>query len=138
MIAQEKPSLETIASFFNIIGFNTSIKQTVEGRSGARYIIDIVAKKLEAPIERFILVKCKLPDKAEILRVDEVTEFWARTFDIGADRGIIITTSKLDENAERYARFNKIPIIQGKNVDELKKDILLQWREEYREDIKKK
>lgn len=131
MIAQKRIGIETIASFFNIIGFTTSIKQTVEGRSGAKYVVDMVAKKAEAPIERFILVKCKLPEKAELLRVDEVTEFWAKTFDIGADRGIIITTSKLDENAERYARFNKIPIIQGKNADELKKEILLQWHEEY-------
>jgi hypothetical protein len=103
------------------------VKEDVKGKSGASYEVDIVAKKAEMPLERFLLVKCKLAEKTEVLRVDEVTSFWALIFDVGADRGMIVTTAKVSEDAEVFANFNKIPIIYGRDKEELKNKLLVEW-----------
>ena len=123
----EVDQLEEIATCLKQSGYSIGIKEKVQGKSGANYIIDIIAKKAELPMERVLLVKCKLQKKTEVLRIDEVTAFWAQIFDTGADRGLIITTANILEDAKIFAHFNKIPTIYGKNLEDLKRKLLVEW-----------
>jgi general secretion pathway protein E len=125
--ASEVERLKDVASCLERTGYKTSVKETVRGKSGASYEVDVVAKKAELPLERILLIKCKLAEKTEILRVDEVTSFWAQIFDVGADRGMIVTTARVSEDAEVFANFHRIPIIYGRDEEELKNKLLVEW-----------
>jgi restriction endonuclease Mrr len=85
--------------------------------------VDIVAEKFEIPVNRLIIIKCKAQEVDPLLRPDEVLQFWAQVFDVRADRGIIVTTCGLTEDAIKFADHYGINIIKGKSLEDLKRNM---------------
>lgn len=112
-----------IAMLFSMLGYRTQIQKTIRGRSGMSHKVDIVAEKFEIPIKRLIIIKCKIQEVDPLLRPDEVLQFWARVFDVRADRGIIVTTCGLTEDAIKFANHYGINIIKGKSLEDLKRNV---------------
>jgi len=114
---------EDVMTIFRMLGYDVAYKKTLTGRSGVEHVIDIVVEKTEPPGSRMILIKCTTYEGKSSLRLDEIIQFWGRTYDIGA-QGLIITTSKLTEDASRFADFYKIKVIETCGGVDLKNTLM--------------
>jgi len=111
----EKQGLkQDIANVFNALGYKASYDIRIKGKSGVNHLIDLVAEKpgQSKPRHRVILVECKPYSGDFALRTDEVIVFWGKVFDISKE-GLIVTTGKVSENAWKFAKYYKIPIVHG-------------------------
>lgn len=86
--------------------------------------VEIVAEKIEIPLNRLLIIKCKTRESDPFLRPDEVLHFWAQVFDAKADRGVIITTCRPTEDATKFANHYGISIIEGRSYEDTKSKIL--------------
>jgi len=110
-----------VATLLSLCGYETKIYKILTGRSGMRHKIDIVAEKFEMPIEQVLLIKCKAKEESLCLRMDEVLLFYVQVLDTTADHGIIITTCEIPEDAVKFANYYRIRIIQGENMEEIRR-----------------
>lgn len=110
-----------IAKLFRMLGYLAQSPMFARGRSGVYHEMDVIAQKAEGVLERFLVIKTKDYREEPILRLDDVLGFWAQVVDIGADRGIIVTTCGTEESAIKFASFYGIRIIEGRGLDELRR-----------------
>jgi len=114
---------ENVARLFTMLGYKTRIRKRVKGRSRMKHELDIVAEKVEIPVDRLILIKCKIREADPFLRANEVLPFWAQVFDLKADRGLIVTTCRTTGDAIKFSRHYGISVIEGRSYEELKSTI---------------
>lgn len=95
----------------NIPGKDLRIKHNTcfTGRSGYEHQVDISAEMKVAGVRLLILVECK--SSAEIVETSEILEFASRIEDIGAHKGIIVTTHGFQSGALQLAKSKGIALI---------------------------
>lgn len=103
-----------------MLGYQAKSPAIVRGRSGAYHEVDIVAESGEDVLERLLVVKAKDYHEDPFLRLDEVLGFWAQVEDVGADRGIIVTTCGMEKSTIEFASYYGIRIIEGRDFEELR------------------
>jgi hypothetical protein len=79
------------------------------GKSGHDHQIDVAAEIKLAGIKLLILVECKYYSK--VVGIDEVMEFAARIEDIGAHKGIVVTTRGFQKGAFKMAKSKGIALV---------------------------
>jgi len=119
----EEDLRKEIVSTLSIFCFDIKISKTVEGRSGIKHEIDVVAEKRDTSPTR-LFIKCKSFTEETFLRLDEVLCFWAQIIDAAADRGVIVTTCKVSESAAKFAEHHQILIITGRGPNDLRYKLL--------------
>jgi hypothetical protein len=117
MKADAKVSLDKeVLSAFDAIGYTTYYKLKLRGKSGVEHAVNIMVEKAKHPTMKKLLIECKSCEVDSTLKIDEVIVFWGKIFDTGAD-GLIIATSKATENAQRFAEFYGIKIIEARGMN---------------------
>jgi restriction endonuclease Mrr len=63
-------------------------------------------------------VQCKRYAGSNTVKIEEVKAFWATLDDVGATRGLVATTSQLEEGARSYcsARRYRLAAAEGEHV----------------------
>ena len=80
-----------------------------KGQSGHEHQIDVSAELTLAGCQILILVECKNYKAA--IGIDDLLEFAARLRDIGAHKGIVVTTVGYQEGAKKIAEANGIALV---------------------------
>lgn len=79
------------------------------GKSGHNHQIDVSAELKLAGIKILILVECKLYSKK--VGIDDILEFATRMDDIGAHKGIIVTTVGFQKGTAKIAKSKGIALV---------------------------
>ncbi|MGB9728870.1 MAG: restriction endonuclease [Thermoprotei archaeon] len=98
---------EKIAQYFSLLGYNVTRNLRIKGKSGALHEIDVYAEK-EGP-EGKIRIIIEAKDYSEPVTKEWVMKLAEVKEDIGADKAILITSSRFTPSA--------IAIAQNKGVD---------------------
>jgi hypothetical protein len=79
------------------------------GKSGHQHQIDVSMTFSVAGVKVLVLVECKYYSSK--VKIDDVLEFATRLDDIGAHKGIVVTTIGYQEGAEKLARSKGIALV---------------------------
>ena len=82
-----------------------------KGKSGHDHQIDVSAELTLGGLEMLILTECKY--YSHCVGVDDVMEFAYRIQDIGAHKGVLVTTIGFQEGARKIAQSHKITLIKA-------------------------
>ena len=95
----------------NIPGKDLRIRQNAcfIGKSGYEHQVDISAEMKVAGVRFLILVECK--SRSDVVEAGEVLEFASRIEDIGAHKGIIVTTRGFQSGALQLAKSKGIALV---------------------------
>jgi len=85
------------------------LRRKFKGRSGQRYIIDLGFEFDKLGVHYLTLIEAKYYKRT--IEVGEVLEFWAKLDDIGANKGIIVTTAGFQLGAQKVASANRIALV---------------------------
>ncbi|NET55468.1 MAG: CHAT domain-containing protein [Symploca sp. SIO2E6] len=101
----------------NIPGEDLEIKQGTHytGKSGCEHEIGVSALMKIAGVKFLILIECK--NHSELVKTAEVLEFASRLDDIGAQKGIIVTTRGFDSGALQVAKSKGIALVIACDLD---------------------
>jgi len=91
-----------IERFFQINGYRTKRNIIVEGKSGGKYEIDILAEKSDGITTFRLMVECKAWDRP--IEKDVVSKVSYVLRDLGLDKAIIVSLKGWRIGAEKSAR----------------------------------
>ena len=92
---------ERIAAFFGTHGYVTRCNAVLEGRSGGRHEIDVLAEKSDALTTYRVAVECKA--WASAIEKDVVTKLHYVVGDLGLSKGIVVSLGGCRSGAEQAA-----------------------------------
>jgi hypothetical protein len=112
---------ELLAMLFKSKGYDARRNAKLTGRSGVEHQIDVLAE-YRAPLHvSKIIVECKAYDKP--IDKNIVMKLIHEVGDLGADRGILVTTSYFTPDAVSTAEGYNIELWDGAKLSEFLKDI---------------
>ncbi|MCU8395877.1 restriction endonuclease [Vibrio vulnificus] len=96
---------ELVAELFH--GFGYSVELTKQTRDGGK---DIIAVSNDSIITQKYIIECKRPDRENPVRLDVVKQLHATKFDEGANKAILVTTSRFTRDAHIYQNKHSIDL----------------------------
>lgn len=115
---------ELITKLFKAKGYDAKHNIKLVGRSGVEHQIDVYAE-YKAPLHTSkIIIECKSYDKP--IEKDIVMKLIHEVQDLGADRGILVTTSYFTPDAASTAEGYNIDLWDGAKLRELLKEIKIE------------
>jgi len=102
--------------FLKSRGYQIIEKAKVKGRSGAEHILDIYAQKDNGILIHTVAAAVAINKAEGEIDVDEVTEFDARTYDVGIHEKVFIAIPKLSSIANQFAKQQKIKVFEAKDI----------------------
>jgi len=116
-----------VAKIFSVKGYFVKHNVKLTGRSGVKHQIDIYAE-YRAPLHTSrIIIECKAYD--EPVSKDTVMKLIQEVEDLGADKGILITTSYFTPDAVSTAKGHNIDLWNGVKLRELLSEIKIEETE---------
>ena len=91
-----------IAGFFAEQGYEVQLNATLEGRSGGRHEVDVLATKTDPVATIRIAVECK--DWMHPIEKEVVSKLHYLLGDLGINKGIVVSTAGWRQGAEHAAR----------------------------------
>lgn len=99
---------QQMATYFRLNGYDVDTNVRLEGRSGARHEIDVLAKKSDGITEFVLALECKA--WAEPIEKDVVSKLSMVISDTGINKGIIVALQGWRSGAEKTAIQEKIEL----------------------------
>lgn len=93
---------QEIAAFFTAHGYATACNQVIEGRSGGRHEVDIVAEKSDALTTYRVAIECKAWQTP--VEKDVIAKAHYVVADLGLSKAIVVSLAGCRAGAERAAR----------------------------------
>ena len=103
--------LESALKQFNAERISVQHDQKVQGKSGHQHQIDVLAEFYVAGLRFLVAVECKMYLTRRV-GIDEILEVSSRIEDIGAHKGVIVTTQGFQEGALTFAKSRGIGLIK--------------------------
>ncbi len=88
-------------------------------KSGAKHFIDILARRDDGLITYTIGVGILISSRQQDISLAEVFAFDNKVYDLGIHDKVLLVVPKLDQEASRYARQQRIKIIEEKDLETL-------------------
>jgi len=88
-------------------------------KSGAKHFIDILARRDDGLITYIIGVGILISSRGQDISLAEVFAFDNKVYDLGIHDKVLLVVPKLDQEASRYARQQRIKIIEEKDLETL-------------------
>jgi len=106
----EQDILPPIADFLKRRGYTVSAPGIMRGKSGVVHAFDMMASKGDETL----VFQISHSGDHKVL-----PPLFAKSFDIGSKRAILISTASLSDDAKRLARLYNIEAFEGKNAEEV-------------------
>ena len=90
-------------------GFKVLHRNRYIGKSGQKHEIDVSFSFELAGLRFLVLIECKLYSRP--VDVSDVLTFYARIVDIGAQKGVMVTTEGYRKGAKQFAEANGIALV---------------------------
>jgi hypothetical protein len=105
-------------------GYRVEEKYRLRGRSGAEHILDFYAQKDDG-IVNHSLAACIIADEAnQANHTNTVTNFDSATYDVGIRDKVIISVPKLSKEDRQFADYQRIKILEVKDLADFSKQYL--------------
>jgi predicted ATP-grasp superfamily ATP-dependent carboligase len=104
-------------------GYDVVESANVNGttKSGAKHLIDILAKRDDGLITYTIGVGILISSQGKEVSLAEVFAFDNKVYDLGIHDKVLLVVPKLDQEASRYARQQRIKILEEKDLETILK-----------------
>ena len=104
-------------------GYDVVESANVNGttKSGAKHLIDILAKRDDGLIIYIIGIGILISSQGKDVNLADVFTFDNKVYDLGIHDKVLLVVPKLDEEASRYARQQRIKIIEEKDLQAMLK-----------------
>jgi len=86
-------------------------------KSGAKHLLDILAQRDDGLITYIIGVGILISSRGQDISLAEVFTFDNKVYDLGIHDKVLLVVPKLDQEASRYARQQRIKIIEEKDLE---------------------
>ncbi len=98
-------------------GYAVQESTRIIGKSGAEHTVDMLATKMQGPLEHRVLVSfaCGNP----LVDAEEIIKLYARAYDVGVQDVILIATPGLTADADEIAQHYRIRVYNADAVDRL-------------------
>jgi hypothetical protein len=105
-------------------GYRVEEKYKLKGRSGAEHILDFYAQKDDGIVNHSIAA-CIIADEVSLANnANIVTNFDSATYDVGIRDKVIISVPKLSKEDRQFADYQRIKILEAKDLAEFSKQYL--------------
>lgn len=104
-------------------GYSISMPGTLKGRSGAEHLFDIVATRYEKSIVFAITTGPSERGPKPVLN------FFAKTYDVPAEREVLIAIPRLSKDAKKLAETYGMEYMEGETAEEILKDMPMLFSE---------
>jgi hypothetical protein len=98
-------------------GYKVTENARVRGRSGAEHSIDIVAARDDGLVTHSIAIGVEIARNR--VGLDKVLDFDVKAYDSGFHNKMLIVIPELGEEAEKFARLQRIEILEPKDLEEV-------------------
>ncbi len=102
-------------------GYAVQESVRIPGKSGAEHIVDMLATKMQGPLEHRVLVSfaCGNP----LVDAEEVIRLYARAYDVGVGDVILIATPGVTADAAEIAQHYQIRVYNADELDKIRVDV---------------
>jgi hypothetical protein len=101
--------------FLSRHGYQITENARVKGRSGAEHSIDILATRDDGVITHNIAIGVEI--SRDKIRLDRIMDFDVKAFDSGVHDKVLIIIPALGEEAERFARYHNIKVLEPRDLE---------------------
>ena len=114
-----------IKHLFETKGYQVTENAKVTGRSGAEHNIEILAEKDDGITSHKAAVCVIISGHTDNNGANEVVQFDSAAYDAGITDKVIITIPKLGKAARQFAEYQKIKVLEAKDLIEFSDEILV-------------
>jgi len=111
----EFKSKSQLIKYLDRLGYKITENAEVQGRSGAKHKLDILATKDDSLVTHHIAIGIERAEKA--VELDRVFDFDDKAYDIGILDKVFIAVPELTREARQFARRQKIRVFEVKELE---------------------
>ena len=101
--------------FLSRHGYQITENASVKGRSGAEHTIDMLATRDDGVITHNIAIGVEI--SRDKIRLDRIMDFDVKAFDSGVHDKVLIIIPELGEEAEKFARYHNIKVLEPRDLE---------------------
>jgi hypothetical protein len=105
-------------------GYRVEEKYKLKGRSGAEHILDFYAQKDDGIVNHSIAACIIADEVSQANNANIVTNFDSATYDVGIRDKVIISVPKLSKEDRQFADYQRIKVLEAKDLAEFSKQYL--------------
>ena len=112
--------LQSKGQFLNFLkqhGYEVTENARVKGRSGAEHCIDILAARDDGIVIHTIAIGVEIP--RDRIGLDEILDFDVKAYDSGIHDKVLIVIPALGEEADKFAIYQRIKVLEPKDLEML-------------------
>lgn len=106
-------------TFLQSQGYEVTEPGLVVGRSGAEHTFDIVARRTDGLWTHILAIDTVIGDRDNEVDLGEVFRFDEKTYDAAIHDKVLIVSTKLSDEASRFARRQRIKVLTTKDLESL-------------------
>ncbi|MDG6904421.1 MAG: helix-turn-helix transcriptional regulator [Nitrososphaerota archaeon] len=110
---ENKISLERAERFFIEHDYNVKKSVTINGFSGVKYLVDMLAIRPENQRSKVII---RIVD-GKPLTIDDILKTHVMSFDLEAGNSIVLSPYSISEEISKLAKFYRISVFGGENLE---------------------
>jgi hypothetical protein len=101
--------------FLRKYGYKVTENARVQGRSGAEHYVDILATRDDGVVSHTVAIGIEIA--REMIGLDRVLDFDVKAYDSGIHDKILIIIPELSEDARRFASYQRIKVLEPKDME---------------------